>query len=383
MRESAAPGDTRYLLRDLDHTPYRFRLNSENHTSIGSVEADIIAFIREHPGSTVKQIAEHVLPDWAYNDSRALVVRLVDKGILELAGLAPLESVDLRYERVSACDLCGAPSSGHPIILWKYNTPVVRCTGCGLLYANPRWKAEHLFGRYTDEYWQQYSDKISQIVGDLAANLARYDPYLNVLEAVRQSGRLLDVGCATGGFLLADKNRGWEVYGVETSPISAAQAKEVSGGQIHAGTLETAPYPDGWFDGVTLMDVIEHLQSPRAYVERIARLVRPGGIFCLSTPNIRSLGYKVLGRNWTEVGPNDHLYYFTPRTLTRLLEACGFTIHSMQSMGVQIHTWQRWLRYPALYRLAPLLYRTTLPITNRLLMGDSLYVVARRNSCER
>ena len=68
----------------------------------------------------------------------------------------PLPEVDLRYEPVAACAVCQAPSAQHPIVLWKFNTPVVRCDTCGLLYANPRWKDEHLFGSYDPEYWAGY-----------------------------------------------------------------------------------------------------------------------------------------------------------------------------------------------------------------------------------
>src|SRR5438876_12334195 len=116
----------------------------------------------------------------------------------------PLEEVDFRYERLSYCDLCGAPSSGHPILFWKYNTPVVRCTTCGLLYANPRWKAEHLFARYTEEYWELYTRKrVGATPLDQDAAHERQAFYLWKLEPAFLNGRLLDIGCATGDFLSA------------------------------------------------------------------------------------------------------------------------------------------------------------------------------------
>jgi 2-polyprenyl-3-methyl-5-hydroxy-6-metoxy-1,4-benzoquinol methylase len=314
----------------------------------------------------------------AYNEARHTVARMVKHGILEISSEMPLEEADPRYERVAICDLCGSPSSNHSIILWKHNTPMVRCTSCGLVYANPRWKAEYLFGRYTPDYWQDYADKIRHTAIDPAANQAFYAAPLNHLEPVRQTWRLLDVGCATGEFLSAAQARHWQVYGVEPSPIGAALAERVPGATIHTGTLDTAPWPDAYFDAVALFEVIEHLQSPRAYIEKIARLVRPGGMLVLTTPNIRSLAYFLVGRRWDPVGPNDHLYLFSPKTLQRLLDSCGLTIHHMHTLATDTTTWRAWLRYPLLQHLAPLLRHASYPLTKPFLLGDSIFLVARR-----
>lgn len=380
MRASARGGDKSYLLRDLDHTNILLRVKPGSQQAMDGVRNAILGFIREHPDSTVKDITEQVssVKEWSYAETRTMVVRMVDEGMLRISGYASLEQVDLRYERVASCDLCGSSSDEHKVVLWKYNTPVVRCSDCGLMYANPRWKAEHLFGRYTQEYWSQYEDKIHDVTPDDAGNQARYDPLLGIFEVARENNRLLDIGCATGHLLSAAKARGWEVYGVETSHISAVQARQKTGGQIHEGTLDTAPFPEGWFDAITLLDVIEHLQSPSEYMRRIATLLRPGGVFLVATPNIHSLAYRLLGRKWTIVGPNDHLYYFSPRTLERLLRKAGFGIHSIYTTATEINSWQEWVRNPALRWLAPTLRRVTAPFVHRFLLGDQVSIVARR-----
>jgi 2-polyprenyl-3-methyl-5-hydroxy-6-metoxy-1,4-benzoquinol methylase len=309
-----------------------------------------------------------------------LVASLANRSILKPCGLVPLEQVDGRYERVATCQVCGASSGEHKIVLWKYNTPVVRCKSCGLYYANPRWKTEHLFSRYTEDYWEEYAGTISHTSVDEATNNAHWSPFLWPHDGVRLTNRLLDVGCATGEFLLAARARHWQVYGVESSPIGAATAARVPGSQVHSGTLDTADYPDSYFDVVTMWDVIEHLQSPRRYLQRISEILRPGGLLSITTPNIRSLSFWLLGVNWSEVGPNDHLYYFTPRTLARLLDECGFSIYTMSTMAVEAVVWRQWLKYQRLHPLAPLLRNLSLPITNRLLLGDELYVIAQRRS---
>jgi SAM-dependent methyltransferase len=389
LRDSAAADDKSYRLRDISATTFRFRVKPGAHIPhLEGWEADILAYLQAHPNSELNDLRTHV-PSLGevgyepYNKARNIVASMIDRGLLEISGEVPLESVDPRYERVDKCDLCGAPSASHPTLFWKHNTPVVRCTTCGLIYANPRWKAEYLFGRYTPEYWQHYADEIKSGHIDPIFDQAFYDRPLNYLEHVRQNRRVLDVGCATGEFLVAAKARGWQVYGVEPSPIGAAVAERIPGSTIHVGTLDTAPWPDAYFDAVALFEVIEHLQSPRAYIEKIARLVRPGGMLALSTPNIHSLAYRLLGREWNAVGPNDHLYYFSPRTLERLLNSCGFTIHYIGTVATSEETWKRWLRLNPLQKLAPVLPSATSRITNRFLAGEAISLIARRTDHRR
>ncbi|MEA2574695.1 MAG: hypothetical protein QOH93_1993, partial [Chloroflexia bacterium] len=299
--------DTDFLLRGLHRSPLRFcttrdRLATQK-PGLTATQLAISRYVGAHPGVTISQIAEQVpsIKDGSYEEAHSAVVALVDKGLIRPCGRAPLELVDDRYERVAACVVCGAPSRGQKTLFWKYGTPVVRCRECGLLYANPRWKASELFGRYTAEYWEQYAGTIRDTSVDEQANYARWLPFLAVHDPVRLHNRLLDVGCATGEFLLAAKTRDWEVYGVETSPPAAAQAERLAGAIVHAGTLETATFPHAHFDVITMWDVIEHLQDPRGYLQQIAALLRPGGMLSITTPNIHSLAYRLLGPDWTPV----------------------------------------------------------------------------------
>ena len=376
--------DTQSLLWRIKVSVLRFALKQDpaapHSPRLSPPELSIALYVRDHPGCTVPDIFRHApsIRGLPYPRFRTMLLALVDRGVMRPCGRVPLEQVDARYERVPACAVCGSSSQTHTTLFWKYGTPVVRCEQCGLLYANPRWHAAHLFGRYTPEYWDRYAETVRDTAVDLQANNARWQPFLDTLAAGRRSNRLLDVGCATGEFLLAAQANGWEVYGVETSPPAAARAERLSRATVHTGTLETAPFPDAAFDAITMWDVIEHLQDPRAYLQTAARLLRPGGLLSITTPNIRSLAYFLLGPAWRPVGPNDHLYYFAPRSLARLLAECGFSIYVMHTMAAELTTWHQFLHLPALHPLAPLLRKLTLPLTNRLLLGDTIYLVAQR-----
>jgi SAM-dependent methyltransferase len=382
-RESAPADDVEYLLREIDTTPLRFRLAARRPATADPVEAAVADYVGRHPGATTNAILAEVpaVHGHPYAEARALVVRLVDRGILTLAGRAPLEEVDQRYERVSACEVCGAASGDHPVLFWKYSTPVVRCPTCGLVYANPRWKAEHLFIRYGDgAYWQHYADTVHATAVSPATNQARWDPYLEGLEPARRDGRILDVGCATGEFLAAARARGWQPHGVDISPIAAARAVELTGGQVHVGTLETAPFPPGSFDAVTLWGVIEHVQWPRAYLTAVARLLRPGGRLGLTTPNVAGLTYRLLGRRWWVVGPNEHIYYFSPATLARLLARCGLDAVATRTEGLEVETWVRAQGPAPLRRVIRRIVAPLGRLALRRSLGDSLHVIAVRTT---
>jgi hypothetical protein len=83
---------------------------------------------------------------------------------------------------------------------------------------------------------------------------------------------------------------------------------------------------------VTSFEVIEHLFSPREFVERCAAVLRPGGLLMLTCPNVRGFDVEVLGEASATVDA-EHLNYFHPRSLGALLERSGFTVVETQTPG--------------------------------------------------
>src|SRR5689334_24214763 len=114
-RESAAAHDQNYLLHDLEVTPVRFRLNPRAALPATGQDAAIAAFVRDHPGATMNDLRTYVpgFGEGPYEPARAVLTRLVAAGVLILDGQVPLEELDLRYERVSCCDVCGEGSATH------------------------------------------------------------------------------------------------------------------------------------------------------------------------------------------------------------------------------------------------------------------------------
>jgi len=161
----------------------------------------------------------------------------------------------------------------------------------------------------------------------------------------REGPRLLDIGCHIGVFLEIAQEQGWEAWGVEPSAWAADQAR-ARGLRVTTATLREARFPDQFFDIVTMWDVIEHLTNPLASLQEAHRVLAPGGIICIHTINIESPFARLVGHRWPWL-MEMHLYYFSPQTLTHMLEKAGFQVIQMVAQG-------RYLRLGYLFsRLEP------------------------------
>jgi SAM-dependent methyltransferase len=144
------------------------------------------------------------------------------------------------------------------------------------------------------------------------------------IEARAPKGRLLDVGCGTGVFLAVMRERGWQVAGLEPNEAWADQLRRNLGLDVQTGTLEDAPPELGQFDVVSMLDVIEHLADPLAALAAARRVLRPGGLLVLTTPNLNALEHRLFGRAWYALQPPDHLWLFTPRSLGQVVRRGGY-----------------------------------------------------------
>jgi len=171
-------------------------------------------------------------------------------------------------------------------------------------------------------------------VGPLIASKVEQDRLRDLARLHPQRGTLLDVGCAFGRFLLLAGKAGWQPLGVELSAPAAKIARE-SGLEVIGGTLQTADLPDASVDAVTLWEVIEHVRSPLDELGQIARILKPGGVIALSTPNAASLRARQEGPDWYGYHVSrEHLLFFTPKTLASALKSAGFYVSRIRTRKV-------------------------------------------------
>lgn len=255
-----------------------------------------------------------------------------------------------RFEFV-ACDICSGTNLRvvHPSTLveddilhsvdqhtyagWTNSAGrIVECLKCSLRFISPRDRQPLI--------WEAYRDIVDPLYLEaLDSRRVAFRRGLASLERFRRPpGRLLDVGCSVGLFLELARDSGWEAEGVEASKWSAAQARD-RGLSVHNQVFEEVRLPEASFDVVCFWDVLEHVPSPRLVLERAHRILRPGGVLVVSTPNARSLSAVALGRRWWFI-ERDHLFYYTPASLALQLRESGFR---PQARRIVVRT------YPARY----------------------------------
>jgi SAM-dependent methyltransferase len=194
---------------------------------------------------------------------------------------------------------------------------VVRCTACGhgSLSATPPAAA-------VDEAYVDAADPVSR--REETGQVATADRDLATVERWVHPGRLLDIGCWTGSFLVAAARRGWEAEGIEPSEWARGVAVE-RGCAVEAGTLEDHALAAGAYRAVVACDVLEHLLDPGPAVTQIVAALEPGGVFFLTVPDAGSRLARAMGRRWWSVLPM-HVQYYSRPSMARLLRDHGLTV---------------------------------------------------------
>lgn len=151
------------------------------------------------------------------------------------------------------------------------------------------------------------------------------------LEGSRR-GRLLDIGCGTGTFLVHMRALGWEVAGVEPDPGAVTIAQRLLGTEaIHQGILEEAALPADSFDAITMSHVIEHVPEPVNTLKACMQVLKPGGKLVVLTPNVESLGHRIFSNAWRPLEVPRHLFLFSPYTLGKCAIKAGLKIEGMRT----------------------------------------------------
>ena len=139
-------------------------------------------------------------------------------------------------------------------------------------------------------------------------------------------GTLVDFGCGNGAFLARAVER-FDAIGIEMSPRSAALARQVvPASRILEGALTeiAASLAEKSFDVVTQFGYIEHEWNPRSALAAAFRVLKPGGVTILKTPNFNSWNRRAMGMEWCGYHVPAHCNYFTTATLQSALRVAGF-----------------------------------------------------------
>ena len=222
---------------------------------------------------------------------------------------------------MNKCDICFSEKSR---ILWYvHGYKILQCLECTLVYANVT--KNDIENAYEEGYYRNvYPDYES----DRNIHLMNNDILLDQIDKYFSPGTLLEIGSAFGFFIESATRRGWKTSGYENSKYASHIAQVRYQQNVRNEDFLNADI-DKPVDIVCLFDTIEHLLRPSIYIEKISKILPQGGGLIVTTGDIDSLISRVLRRRWRMVVPPLHLYYYSPKTISRLLEKYGFEIVSI------------------------------------------------------
>ena len=218
------------------------------------------------------------------------------------------------------CRICGSSAVGSRFRLSIYN--VVACSTCGVRFLDPQPSDEALAAIYTADYFFARDDEANR-TRHAALKAASARRTIALAPPASSGGRLLDIGCGTGDFLLEARSLGYAVTGIEFSQSSCDTAVARLNGNVICGTLESANLAAESLDVVASTDVIEHVRDPIAFAREMRRVLAPGGVALVTTPSTDSWSGRLLGSRWME-NKVEHLFYFDRQSLITALRSAGF-----------------------------------------------------------
>ena len=239
----------------------------------------------------------------------------------------------MQERRMLICPVCQNTKWEAAYKIKQYD--IEKCTVCGFARVDPLpaqesrpelYSKEEVIGRNTKE--RSPLQRFSRAMKSLPKKAMRYDKskifYNKLLRYLPPHSKILDIGCGDGSFLKLAKKQ-FVCSGIEISEYLAALAKEEGGIKVMVGNFLVTDFGNQKYDGVMLISILEHLDDPAGALKKCFGLMSDGGLLLMKTVNYGCLNRMAKGKNWTGFRPPDHVVYFRPSNIKRLLEKIGFT----------------------------------------------------------
>lgn len=218
------------------------------------------------------------------------------KTALKFQGIDPLK---LKTENFAITDM-------------NYGTSlsVYQCTNCGFLFCPEAVNVSSFYQELRDEEYENTRRHRSLQAQKILRQIKNY----------KHSGSLLDIGSGSGILVEEAIKSGYEAMGIEPSSWLVKQAQKLS------ISVKEGFFPDAIgkskYDVITLIDVLEHVNSPLMLLKNISKHLKSGGVTIIATPDVRSIAARVLGKRWWNYRVA-HIGYFDKKTIKLALEKAG------------------------------------------------------------
>ncbi|MBV9503935.1 MAG: methyltransferase domain-containing protein [Acidobacteriia bacterium] len=262
------------------------------------------------------------------------------------------------------------------LIFRKGGEPFYQCLDCSFRFQVPAVNA-NLMATHDD-----FDKAYIQYLEETPEDTINFTDLLKRLHLCAGDGvRVLDVGCGSGKFVKFLRARSIEAYGLEPSPALYREYLSHFPYFLNTTVEELAETWPGAFDVLTALDVVEHVERPRDFIMSCSRLLKPHGVFLVSTPDVKSIPAKLFARRW-HFYHKWHLSYFSRPVLESTLTSAGFLVHEAghcgrrRSLGYTLQYAVNYLSSGTSISVPAVLNRIALPINT----FDVLYVQAEKKA---
>ncbi len=215
---------------------------------------------------------------------------------------------------------------------------IVKCNNCGFIFLNPRPQLETLDQFYNVKGYDPFlsTDEKSSLRDKFYMALRNWNlnvKYNQIKQYKKESGKILDIGCATGEFLEKFQRYYWKCTGVEVAD-TARQVAKTRNIKVFSSVHEVPDHEK--FDLITLWHVLEHVHDLEETVKKIKTLLKPDGLLVIAVPNIESYDASQYNKDWVALDTPRHLYHFTEQSMARLFANNGMTIQHKHKLLLDI-----------------------------------------------
>jgi 2-polyprenyl-3-methyl-5-hydroxy-6-metoxy-1,4-benzoquinol methylase len=239
--------------------------------------------------------------------------------------------------RLPACPVCGS-GDFQPFALNAWSSGAlhfaqVRCKNCGLLISQPQVSDIGACEYYSHSYYEELWPDADALWAQNTRDHSTYElPLMRKLWAdwpPPAGGRAIEIGCGYGAVMHLLSRAGYRVVGSEISRRAALYCRHRALNVVQ-GSVPGAPFPKAWFDIVLSLQVIEHVHDPRAFLDELVSLARPGGIVVIATEDAVNSQYvwervraHLTGRIPRFRSSTDHTFVFAAGHLQALMADAG------------------------------------------------------------
>jgi 2-polyprenyl-3-methyl-5-hydroxy-6-metoxy-1,4-benzoquinol methylase len=204
---------------------------------------------------------------------------------------------------------------------------VLKCVQCGLVQTDPIVTQEDINAWYDQTYFESLLQRKPQ-------EIVYHRRMLDLIERVKTTGKMLEVGIGIGIFMELAHDHGWDIEGIDPAQAACQYVTDTLHLTTYHSSLESMQLPQNHFDVISLRHVLEHIPTPRPFLQKLHRLVKDDGLVAIAVPNFGGLHARIEKAQWFHLSIPYHVAHYTPKTLTSLLTACHFEIIKLWTLDL-------------------------------------------------